>query len=60
MVCLILNALRTFFSAAAEKKLAEEIALKKAQDEARGMWRTCCLLYSCTEADFDSIWFALF
>ena len=50
-----------FISAVAEKKLAEEIALKKAQDEARGMWRTyVVLLYSCMEAEFDSICFALF
>ena len=45
-----------FISAAAEKKLAEEIALKKAQDEARGMRRTYIVsLYSCMEAEFDSI-----
>ena len=34
-----------FISAAAEKKLAEEIALKKAHDEARGMWRTYVVYY---------------
>ena len=50
-----------FISAAAKKKLAEEVALKKAQDEALGMWRTYVVsLYSYTGAEFDSIWFALF
>ena len=44
-----------YFISAAEKKVAEEIALKK-HDEARGMWRTyVVLLYSRTEAEFDSI-----
>ena len=50
-----------YFISAAEKKVAEEIALKKAQEEARGMWRTYVVsLYSCMEAEFDSICFALF
>ena len=45
-----------YFISAAEKKLAEEIALKKAHDEARGMWCTyVVLLYLCMKAELDSI-----